>query len=232
MYCPSTDPNDRCPQPFWIWSTPANAANHAKRSAAMSPAAPTTDPTHTFQVVFALPGADSLEPHLDVLQAAGCDDAAFIGPAGDGTFIAEFDREASSFAAAVVSALEALRSALTDAVLLRMQPEDIVSLSAIAARTGRTDESVRLLAQGRRGPGSFPPAAGWINDKTQVWRWADVARWFGDALGEPPVGSEHAAFLAALNDALDLAARAADLRERPDELEAVLRFLPKQQAAA
>ena len=39
-------------------------------------------------------------------------------------------------------------------------------------------------------------------------------------------------FLAALNDALDLAARAGDLRERPEELAAVLRFLPEDLAAA
>jgi len=194
----------------------------------MSPAANTTDETHTFQVVFVLPGAESLEPHLDALQAAGCDDAAFMGPALDGTFTAEFDREAPAFAAAVVSALDALGAALPGVQLLRVQPEDIVSLSAIAARTGRTDESVRLLTQGRRGPGGFPPAAGWINEKTQVWRWADVARWFSDALDEPPAGGEHAAFLAALNDALDLAARAGDLRDRPGELEAVMRFLPKE----
>jgi hypothetical protein len=196
----------------------------------MSPAANTTE--HTFQVVFALPGADSLEPHLDALQAAGCDDAAFMGPASDGTFIAEFDREAPSFTTAVVSALEGLRSALPEVRLLRVQPEDIVSLSAIADRTGRSDESVRLLVQSRRGPGAFPPAAGRINDKTQVWRWADVAGWFADALGEPPEGGEHAAFLAALNDALDLAARAGDLRERPDELRAVRQFLPDELAAA
>jgi hypothetical protein len=30
MYCPGLE-NDRCPAPFWIWSTPANAANHAKQ---------------------------------------------------------------------------------------------------------------------------------------------------------------------------------------------------------
>lgn len=196
----------------------------------MSPAANTTE--HTFQVVFALPGEDSLEPHLDELQAAGCDDAAFIGPAVDGTFIAEFDREAPTFTTAVVSALEALRATLPHVRLLRVQPEDIVSLSAIAARTGRTDESVRLLAQGRRGPGGFPPAAGWINEKTQVWRWADVARWFADTLGEPPSGTEHAGFLAALNDALDLATRAGDLRGRPDELRAVRQFLPDELATA
>lgn len=198
----------------------------------MSSAAHTTDPTHTFQVVFAVPDADSLEPHLDALHAAGCNDAAFMGPASDGTFTAEFDREAPTFPAAVVSALEAIQSALPGVRLLRVLPDDLVTVAAIAARTGRTDESVRLLAQGRRGPGGFPPAAAWINEKTQVWRWSDVARWFTDALDEPPVGAKHAAFLAALNDALDLGARAEDLRARPEELEAVLRFLPKDLAAA
>lgn len=192
----------------------------------MSPAAPTMT-EHTFRVVFALPGSDSLEPRLDALQEAGCDDAAFMGPAADGSFTAEFDREAESFAAAVVSALDAIRSALPDAQLLRVLPDDLVTIAAIAGRTGRTDESVRLLAQGRRGPGGFPSAAGWINEKTQVWRWADVVRWFSDALDEPPAGAEHADFLAALNDALDLAERADGLRDRPAELEAVLRYLPK-----
>jgi hypothetical protein len=198
----------------------------------MSPAAPTTDTTHAFRVVFDVQGVDSLEPHLDALAAAGCDDAAFMGPAADGTFTAEFDREAPTFAGAVVSALDAIRSALPAARLLRVLPDDLVTVAAIAARTGRSDESVRLLHQGRRGPGGFPAAAGWINDKTQIWRWTDVARWFIDALGEAPAGAEHASFLAALNDALDLAARAGDLRERPDELAAVLRFLPEGLAAA
>ena len=198
----------------------------------MSPAAPTTDATHTFRVVFDAPGVDSLEPHLHALAAAGCDDAAFMGPAADGTFTAEFDRVAPAFAGAVVAALEAIRGALPGARLLRVLPDDLVTVAAIAARAGRSDESVRLLCQGRRGPGGFPAAAGWINEKTQIWRWTDVARWFGETLGEPPAGAKNAAFLAALNDALDLAARAGDLRERPDELAAVLRFLPADLAAA
>jgi hypothetical protein len=130
-----------------------------------------------------------------------------------------------------VSALDALRSVFADARLLRVLPDDLVTVAAIAARTGRSDESVRLLCQGRRGPGGFPAAAGWINEKTKIWRWTDVARWFADELGEPPAGAEHAAFLAALNDALDLAARAGHLRERPEELAAVLRFLPEDLAA-
>ena len=30
MYCPGEE-IDRCPAPFWIWSTPANATKHAKQ---------------------------------------------------------------------------------------------------------------------------------------------------------------------------------------------------------
>lgn len=189
----------------------------------MSPAAPITE--HTFRIVFSIPG-DSLEPHLDALADAGADDAAFMGPAADGTMTGEFDREAPTFPAAVVSALEALRTAIPDSRLVRVLPDDLVTVAAIAARTGRSDESIRLLAHGRRGPGTFPAATGWINEKTQVWRWADVARWFGDALGEPPEAAEHADFLAAINDVLDLGVRAEHLADRPEDLEAALAFLP------
>lgn len=191
-----------------------------------------TDPTHTFSVVFGIPDADSLEPHLDALHAAGCDDAAFMGPATDATFAAEFDRSARSFADAVVSALDAIRAAVPSVKLLRVLPDDLVTISAIAARTGRSDESIRLLCQGRRGPGGFPAAVGRINDKTQIWKWADVARWFADALGEPARGAEYAEFVAALNDALELGYLAEGLRDRPDEWSAVVRFLPSDRAAA
>ena len=148
---------------------------------------PLTTPTRS-RSSSPLPGADSLEPHLDALQAAGCDDAGIHGPGRRRHVHRGVRPRGPSFPGAVVSALDALRSALPDVELLRVQPEDIVSLSAIAARTGRTDESVRLLGSGPPRPGGFPPAAGRINEKTQVWRWADVARWFSDALGEPPAG--------------------------------------------
>jgi hypothetical protein len=69
-------------------------------------------PHHTFQLVFALSGVDSLEPHLAELHAAGCDDAAFIGPAADGTVVAEFDREAPTRSLAVESAVDAIGSVL------------------------------------------------------------------------------------------------------------------------
>lgn len=185
-----------------------------------------TDPTHTFGLVFTIPEADSLEGYLDAFAAAGCDDAAFVGPATDGTFLAEFDREAPEFVPAVASAIDDLRGAVPGLQVLRVTPDDLVTISAIADRTGRSDESVRLLIRGERGPGGFPPAAGRINEKTQIWRWAEVVGWFESQLEEAPAGSEHARFIAALNHALELAAVSAELREHPDELAVVAHFMP------
>jgi hypothetical protein len=48
--------------------------------------------THTFTLVFTLPEGDTLEPFLDALADAGCDDAAFMGAGQDGTYSAELYR--------------------------------------------------------------------------------------------------------------------------------------------
>jgi hypothetical protein len=186
--------------------------------------------THTFTLVFTIPEGDMLEPFLDALADAGCDDAAFIGPAQDGTYRAEFDREADLFSNAIVSAIEDIRTAIPGATVLRAEPDDLVTISAIAARTGRSDESVRLLEQGKRGPGGFPARIGHINQKTRVWRWADVADWFACQLGEPPPRYEHAAFLAALNAALVIGNLLETRQARPDELDAVARLLPERES--
>jgi hypothetical protein len=91
--------------------------------------------------------------------------------------------------------------------VLRVEPDELVSASAIAERVGRTRESVRLLIEGRRGSGDFPAPVAWVDAKTRLWRWSDVARWLREAHGEDvPVG-EGAEFLAALNAALELRAR-------------------------
>jgi hypothetical protein len=187
---------------------------------------------HTFTLVFAIPGADTLESYLDALADAGCDDAAFIGPATDGTFAAEFDREALDFTSAVVSAIDDLRGAAAGLRVLRVAPDDLVTISAIADRTGRSDESIRLLQRGARGPGNFPPALGRINEKTQIWRWADVAHWFERELGERPPTAEHARFIAAINHALELDAMSDELRRHPEELAAVAHFMPRALEAA
>jgi hypothetical protein len=177
---------------------------------------------YTFTIRFAIQSED-----LDSLSVRVYDrieDASLMGPDDDGTFLIEFDREAPEFAPVVAGALDELRAVLPDAVILRVEGDDLATMADIAKRTGRSDESIRLLIQGKRGAGDFPPAAGRLDARTRVWRWADIAPWFADVLGEPLPGAEGSAFIQALNDALDLA-RLSDRLAR-DERAAVATVLP------
>ena len=72
-------------------------------------------------------------------------------------------------------------------------------MSDIARRAGRTRESVRLLVDGKRGPGGFPPPLGIVGEGIRVWPWSVVLEWFdkvlGVDLGEHGVPPEAAAVL-------------------------------------
>ncbi len=84
-----------------------------------------------------------------------------------------FDRAGESLAASLVSALRDVEAA--GLVVGSVRSEDLVTLREIAARSGRTYESVRLLAGGKRGPGGFPgPMAsnGWT-----LYSWTQVREW-------------------------------------------------------
>ncbi|MCL2464043.1 MAG: hypothetical protein FWF28_03085, partial [Micrococcales bacterium] len=81
---------------------------------------------------------------------------------------------------------------------------DLVSLRTVAARLGRSYESVRLYATGKRGDGSFPPvvsADGW-----SLVSWQAVAVWAREHLHLDTETSEQERTLAAANHLL--AARA------------------------
>jgi hypothetical protein len=177
--------------------------------------------THDFTVL--VRGADLLEDdNLEALFEAGCDDATF----GEehGASYAAFHREADTFADAVITAIEAIERAVPGALVYRVQGDELVTASAIAERMGRSRESVRLLIEGKRGPGGFPPPVPWVRGKTRLWEWADVARWFNEALSEEPAVTEPAAFIAALNGALEVRQRAPELSD-PAERAAVAAFL-------
>jgi hypothetical protein len=55
--------------------------------------------------------------------------------------------------------------------------EDLVGISDIAQLAGKTRESIRLYADGKRGRGGFPPPMGVVGDSVRVWRWSDVDPW-------------------------------------------------------
>jgi predicted transcriptional regulator len=92
--------------------------------------------------------------------------------------------------------------------VLRIEPDDLVTMSDIAERLGRTRESVRLLVAGERGPGDFPPPLSHLRTRNRLWRWSEVAAWAGVTDG---IAQAHAQTIAALNAALELRAMAVHL---------------------
>ena len=137
------------------------------------------------------------DARLDALVEAGCDDATF-STKGDLTF-AEFDREAPSLLAAVLSAIAAVES-LEGAEVLHVDPDELVWASEIAERTGRSRQSIDMLVRGERGPGDFPAPASHAT-RNPLWRWSEIEAWFAAYEGRPADG-ERSAVLGALNGAL------------------------------
>lgn len=148
---------------------------------------------HNFALTIRGPLIDAL---LDALFEAGCDDATF-STKGELTF-GEFDREAPNLLEAVLSAIAAVESA--GAEVLHVDPDELVWASEIAARTGRSRQSIDMLIRGQRGPGDFPPAAS-HGTRNPLWRWSEVEAWFAAYEGRP-VDAERSAVIGALNGAL------------------------------
>ncbi len=92
--------------------------------------------------------------------------------------------------------IDALERALPEARCIRLD-QDLVAIPDIADRSGRSRESVRLLVEGKRGPGRFPVPVGTVGDGIRVWPWAMVLDWFagelGEDLGEHGISPEDAA---------------------------------------
>jgi len=162
-----------------------------------------------YEFTLLVEGADlQTDQAQDALFEAGCDDST-IGMIA-GVQHLHFDREASSLAEALVSAITAVEQAVPGVRVVRVAPDEYVTLAEIAVRTGRTRESVRLLATGDRGPGDFPPPAARAEQRVKLWRWAEVARWFASRLGASVPGSPDPA-LSAVNGLLQARSALAQL---------------------
>ena len=166
---------------------------------------------HAFALIVEGPDLQEV-PHLEALFEMGCSDAS-VGRVGAVQYL-EFDREAVTFAEAVFEAMAATEAAVPGPRVVRLEPDALVTAAEIAARTGRTRESVRLLVTGERGPGGFPAPATHFRNRNRMWHWPSVAQWLAVALGEPVPGSnpDEARFVAALNAALELRAQQPGLR--------------------
>jgi len=136
---------------------------------------------HQFTLI--VEGPDLQDPaHVDALYQAGCDDAT-VGRIGETQYL-DFGREAPRFGEAVASAMRDVEGAVRGARVIRLEPDDLVTMAEIAQRTGRTRESIRLLVAGERGPGGFPAPATHFRERQRMWRWAEVATWFATSYGE------------------------------------------------
>jgi len=135
---------------------------------------PTQMETYTFTLIVEGPDLQA-EGMIDSLFEAGCDDS-LVGSV-DGVQYVEFDREAESLEQAVLSAVDDLES-VEGVMVVRLADAGLISMADIAARTGRTRESVRLLISGERGPGGFPPPVTDPRSRYRLWRVVEVEQWF------------------------------------------------------
>ena len=88
---------------------------------------------YTFTLNFTLPQReDTPDQYLDALYEAGCDDALF--GVRDGAQYGAFDREADSFSEALASAIHDVTSAVAGAQVVRIEPDQLVTLAAIGER--------------------------------------------------------------------------------------------------
>ena len=155
----------------------------------------------TYQFTLIVEGPDLQAGHLvDALYEAGCDDA-LVGSA-DGVQYLDFDREASSMEEAILSAVADVER-LDGVQVARIADAGLMSMADIAARTGRTRESVRLLIAGERGPGGFPSPVTDPRSRYRLWRWSEVERWFMSYVGDQPVHADDHV-VAAINAGFEL----------------------------
>lgn len=165
----------------------------------------------TFSFSLHVAGADLFDPdNLDALYRSGQGDASF-GEQG-GIAYAEYDREASTLTNAVLSAMREVEAAVPGLEVRRVEPEELVSAADIAARVGRTRESISLLISGERGPGNFPGPITRLGGKRPLWRWSDVSAWFRTERGMTVGSDRDADAIAGINGALDLRRYARQLR--------------------
>lgn len=192
-----------------------------------------SDSGHVFTIRFEIAGAGEDDGHAerayeddrlhDVLLGVPMDN--------DGIFEADFERVAPTFAEAVLSAIENLQEVFPEAEMIQVEPDALTTISGIAKRMDRTHESVRLLVQGKRGPGGFPKPASGPDAKPQVWRWHEVVDWLEKEMDVRVPEAENAKFLAMLNDILRLRLAAPTVIDNRRTASAMAALLPKELVA-
>jgi hypothetical protein len=146
-----------------------------------------------------------LTDEIENAVIGGCPDAVGLGISNCVPHIA-FSIEANSLLDAVVSAIQQVESLGIGAKVQRLEPDELVGLSDIGRRIGVTRESVRLYANGERGPGGFPHPVATPSKNARVWKWLDVLKWYTDnrLSNVDKEMTKDAATIATINSALEL----------------------------
>ncbi len=175
-----------------------------------------------YNFVLVLSGVSEPDERLEnALFEAGCDDGtlAFRNEVG----YIEFDRQAPSLDAAILSAIRDVERADSRLTVVAVEPGDAVNASEIGRRAEVTREYIRLLVQGKRGEGNFPAPQSGIAGKTLLWSWAEVVRWMLEHnLLEDRSDLETAETIRDINDALKM-------RQHPATMDRRLKYLRELQ---
>ena len=128
-------------------------------------------PTYDLTIV-----ASGLDPDVDDLKArlfeAGCSDVAIS--VQKGAIMLTFHRQAKSFLHALVGAVDAAQRA--GAIVERVEPDHLVSLTDIARRSGVTQAAIYNYSMGKRAL-HFPYPVARVSTDFPLWDWVAVARW-------------------------------------------------------
>ena len=120
--------------------------------------------------------ASGLDPEADGFADrffdAGCDDATLSFQKG--RIVLDFARAAASLQGAIASAVEDVAKA--GAKVDRIEPDPLVSLIDIAARSGLSRQAITHYAKGERAK-NFPAPMARVTADSSLWDWATVAKW-------------------------------------------------------
>lgn len=180
---------------------------------------PRKPPLNEYSFTLILDGVDEVEELETGIYGAGCDDA-LIGMRGGIAFV-DFDREAESLSAAIMSAIDDVRR-IKGVSVLRIEPDDLVNMSEIAARLGQSRESIRKYINSERCSGDFPAPISNVTGRSMRWRWNEVAKWLiaNGKLADNPTLRE-ATLVSKLNAALELRRLTTSKRELREVLQLV-----------
>ncbi len=127
----------------------------------------------TFEFSIIASGLDpEAEDFADRFFQAGCDDATISFQKGH--IILDFAREAASISNAISSAVKNVQQA--GACVNRVEPDPLVSLSDMAARTGMSRAAMTQYSKGQRSK-DFPAPVARVTSDSPLWDWATVAKW-------------------------------------------------------